>query len=180
MWQLGWVGCRAPSPLPCSFKGWGQQGSCSRRETPVVPPALSSATRGPSVKKQQETGSFWAEILAWFGGITRLGAALARGTIQARARGRNHSLLRLGASGCSGTRDAQLMLKKREEGKASRDSNIALLNSNQMCSVCDLFCFARPSPVTSPDELFQTGRVGVRGGQAPPLPAVAQRGCCAG
>lgn len=37
-----------------------------------------------------------------------------------------------------GVKDSQLAFKT-EEGKASSDSSIALFNSNQMCSVCDLF-----------------------------------------
>lgn len=55
------------------------------------------------VVKQREMENSWAEDLAGFCGITWLGADLARGTAQACACGRKHSLHRLclGGSQCS-------------------------------------------------------------------------------
>lgn len=92
--------------------------------------------------KKKEMENFWAEVLAGFGGITWSGADLARGTAQARAYGRKHSLYRLCLGGSQCTREREILSShsKMRGGEASSDSSIALLNSNQMCGTCDLFC----------------------------------------
>lgn len=104
MWQPGWVGwdeghrplCHVPSSSSSSSFAAGSRSIFSfllaRAELAGCAehggsPRLWAATvRGTSVKKQQEMGNFWAGVLVWFGGITWLGAAPAKVTVQARVR----------------------------------------------------------------------------------------------
>lgn len=71
----------------------------------------------------------------------------------------------LEAHSAPGSERSSARIQNREEGKASSDSRIALLNSNQMCGVCNLFC----SPFAS-HKLSRalTHRKSRAGGTSPP------------
>lgn len=85
----GW-GVAGGSGLGWSGAGWLQREGPPRRLLLAEQPLREALS-----VKQKETENFWAEVLAGFGGITWLGADLARVTAQARAYGRKHSLHRL-------------------------------------------------------------------------------------
>lgn len=94
--------------------------------------------------KKNETGNAWAEVLAGFGGFTWSRTDVAGGTAQARAYGRKQ-LAPFVPWRLPGARDPPLAFETERRGKLPMIQVIVLLNSNQMCGACDLFC----SPFTS-------------------------------
>lgn len=132
-------------------------GRGSPRCLPLAEQPLQEAL---SVKKK-EMENFWDGVLAGFGGITWSGVDLARGTAQARAYERKHSLhhLCLGASQCSREQEILSSHSKNErKGKLPVTQVLRCLTAIR-CAVLAT-CFAHPTPVTSFPQLFPAGGAG--------------------